>query len=84
MGFEVILGLGIAGLAWNYLQSSTSDQNHFDKAKFDKEIEKRKRDEKKKLPLLDKYKHFFDNLASGIVIIKNGYIIKEKLVNSIL
>ena len=62
MGFEVILGLGIAGLAWNYLQNSTSDQNHFDKAKFDKEIEKRKRDEKKKLPLLDKYKHFFDNL----------------------
>ena len=63
MGFEVILGLGIAGLAWNYLQSSTSDQNHFDKAKFDKEIEKRKKDEEKKLPLLDKYRHFFDNLS---------------------
>ena len=26
---------------------------------------------------IEEYKHFFDNLVSGIVIIKNGYIIKE-------
>tara|TARA_B110000444_G_C18675491_1_gene517267 strand:+ start:781 stop:912 length:132 start_codon:yes stop_codon:yes gene_type:complete len=25
MGFEVLLGLGIAGLAWNYLQGSISN-----------------------------------------------------------
>ena len=26
---------------------------------------------------IKEYQHFFDNVASGIVIIKNGYIIKE-------
>ena len=26
---------------------------------------------------IEEYQHFFDNVASGIVIIKNGYIIKE-------
>jgi len=26
---------------------------------------------------VEEYQHFFDNVASGIVIIKNGYIIKE-------
>ena len=62
MGFEVILGLGIAGLAWNYLQNSISDQSHFDKTKYDHEIKKRRKDEEKKLPLLDQYKYFFDNL----------------------
>jgi len=78
MGFEVILGLGIAGLAWNYLQSSISDQNHFDKAKFDKEIEKRKKDEEKKLPLLDKYRHFFDNLFSYSLSIEQRMAIVDE------
>lgn len=64
MGFEVILGLGIAGLAWNYLQGSISDQNNFDKNKYDEEVKKRKKDQEKKLPLLDQYESFFDNLFS--------------------
>ncbi len=62
MGFEVIVGLGLAGLAWNLLKSSISNDSKVDKAFLKKEIDKRKQDEEKKLPLLERYKSFFDNL----------------------
>tara|TARA_Y200000002_G_C22680265_1_gene663751 strand:+ start:427 stop:3288 length:2862 start_codon:yes stop_codon:yes gene_type:complete len=62
MGFEVIVGLGLAGLAWNLLKGSISHEAKFDEALYKKEINKRKQDEEKKLPLLKQYKSFFDNL----------------------
>ena len=59
MGFEVVLGLGLAGLAWKYLKNSLTEN---DIAKYSHEINKRKLEENKKLPILDKYKSFFDKL----------------------
>ena len=55
MGFEVVLGLGLAGLAWKYLKNSLTEN---DIAKYSHEINKRKLEENKKLPILDKYKSF--------------------------
>ena len=62
MGFEVIVGLGLAGLAWNLLKGSISNDAKVDEVLLKKEIDQRKQDEEKKLPLLEHYKSFFDNL----------------------
>ena len=62
MGFEVVVGLGLAGLAWNLLKGSISHEAKFDETFYKKEIDKRKEDEEKKLPILDQYRYFFDNL----------------------
>ena len=61
MGFEVIVGLGLAGLAWNLLKGSISNDAKVDEALLKKEIDQRKQDEEKKLPLLEQYKSFFDS-----------------------
>ena len=49
MGFEVVLGLGLAGLAWNLLKGSISHEAKFDETFYKKEIEKIKEDEEKKI-----------------------------------